>query len=138
MKLLKILFFGPSQVFFSRHSPQIGTNPNILSLLSLKKGSKLISLRWPLLVLPYYCVLGSHFCLALSSAGSSDLVRHVRIKWIWSRLLNFKRANYLFASWVLIKSNKSESKCICYLKVKSQKANTFAPLSLISIMKWDS
>ena len=46
------LFFGPSQGFFSSHSPQIGTNPYILSLLSQKMGSKLISLRWPLLVLP--------------------------------------------------------------------------------------
>ena len=46
-------FFGPSEGVFSSHSPQIDTNPYILSLLSQKKGSKLISFQWPILVLSY-------------------------------------------------------------------------------------
>ena len=40
-------------------------------------------------------------------------------------LLNFIRANYLSANWVLLKSKKSESKCICYLNVTSDAGSQY-------------
>lgn len=71
-------FLGLPGVFFSSHSPQIGTNPYILGLLSQKKGSKLNSLWWPFLVLGYLKLF-----LLLSDGGGKEGERRERHNVFW-------------------------------------------------------